>query len=208
MTEMKQRSWKGKFFVLLASVAVPAVLLAGCSSEKAEAFQMAFCAPYVATEAVEAYGETVKADLPELTVEGTEPLFTAMTMGDSEADPMAAMAGMTKFSAMAAAGELDVVVSDLKNAARNARGESFLDVSSFLTEEELERYAGRLLSFDMVDDQGNPTGEKTTVCGIDVSDNETLSALAGGDECGVFVVANTSHLEESAALVRYLLENS
>ena len=207
MTKSKRKSWKGKFLVLLTA-AVPAALLAGCGSEKAAVFQMAFCAPYVEAEAVETYGETVKADLPELTVEGTEPLFTAMTMGDSKADPMTAMAGMTKFSAMVAAGELDVVVSDLDNAARNARGESFLDVSSFLTEEELERYAERLLSFDMVDDEGNPTGEKTAVCGIDVSDNETLSALAGGGECGVFVVANTSHLEESSALVRYLLENS
>ena len=207
MTKSKRKSWKGKFLVLLTA-AVPAALLARCGSEKAAAFQMAFCATYVEAEAVETYGETVKADLPELTVEGTEPLFTAMTMGDSEADPMTAMAGMTKFSAMVAAGELDVVVSDLDNAARNARGESFLDVSSFLTEEELDRYAERLLSFDMVDDEGNPTGEKTAVCGIDVSDNETLSVLAGGGECGVFVVANTSHLEESSALVRYLLENS
>lgn len=63
------------------------------------------------------------------------------------------------------------------------------------------------ISFDMVDDEGNPTGEKTAVCGLDLSDNETISSLVGQD-CGVFVVANTTHLDQAAELVRYLLKNS
>ena len=184
-----------------------AVLMTGCGSESVEGFQTVFCATYVDEDSVASYGETVSAALPELTVDGEEPLFTAMSMGDSDEDPMGTMAGMTRFTAMLSNGELDVVVSDLENAARNARGEVFLDVSSYLTEEEQEEYADRLLSFDMLDDSGNPTGEKTAVCGIDVSDNETLSALAGGGECGVFIVANTDHLEQATALVRYFLES-
>lgn len=51
-------------------------------------------------------------------------------------------------------------------------------------------------------------GKKPLSAGLMFRITETLSALAGGGECGVFVVANTSHLEESSALVRYLLENS
>lgn len=193
--------------VAAVAVLTSAVLLGGCGSEEAAGFQTAFCATYVDSEAVETYGESLKTDLPELTIDGVEPSFIGMSMGDSESDPMETMAGMTKFTAMIAGGELDVVISDMENAARNARGEAFLDVSSYLTEEEMEKYEDKLLSFDMVDDEGNPTGEKTAVCGLDLSGNENISSLVGED-CGVFVAANTSHVDQAAALVRYLLENS
>lgn len=193
----------------IAAIAIltSATLLGGCGSEEATGFQTAFCATYVDEDAVETCGERIKTDLPELTIDGVEPSFVGMNMGDSESDPMGTMAGMTKFTAMVSGGELDVVISDLENAARNARGEAFLDVSSYLTDEELEEYEDKLLSFDMVDDEGNPTGEKTAVCGLDLSDNETISSLVGQD-CGVFVVANTTHLDQAAELVRYLLKNS
>lgn len=173
---------------------LPAVLLTACGSgteTSDDTFQVMFSAPYVDEEQVAAYGEKLSAE-KEKTIE-----YQAYPIGTEEIDPMAYGASVMKISAMVAAGELDVMVCDLDNAARNARGEMYYDLTSIFTEDELAEYSDRLVSFDMVDEEGNPTGEKTPICGIDVSNNENLKNMMGENSYGVFIVGNTGDLELS-----------
>lgn len=200
----------------LPALLMTAVLLGtlvGCSAstdtasgDAAGAFQMALCGLYLDQDAVGDYGEALKVEMPSLTVDGQEPQFTALIMGETENDPesgvindpMLGATGMMKFSAMIAAGELDVVVSDLDNAARSARSDSFIPLDEILSAEEITALEGKLLSFEHMETDGyttTPTGEYTPICGIDITGNEALKAIYGDQQIGVFIVANTDNPE-------------
>lgn len=167
---------------LLAAVLLLA--LSGCG-KKADPFQVLFAAPYVSEELVAAYGETLTQEVK----------YSPFSIGSEDVDPMAYGASAMAMSAMFAAGEVDVLVCDLEEAARYARSGYFFDPAEIFTEEELEPYKESLLSFEMVDEYGAPTGEQTGPCGLDLSGREDLLFVMGTERCGAFIVVNTEDLE-------------
>jgi hypothetical protein len=184
------------------------VCLSGCSSKEKEPppFQIVFTSFYINESAVSEYGASLVNDIPELSIDGKAPLFTPMIMGEARnnlesgtvGDPMMAMAGIMRLTTLVASGEIDIIISDLDNAARNARGGLFLPLSDVCTADDLAALNDRLLSFDLLSNDGyepTPTGEKTPICGINITGNERIRRIFGDQEIGVFIVANTKNLE-------------
>lgn len=120
-----------------------------------------------------------------------------MSLGSSDLDPTAYAAGSVKVSAMVASGEIDVMICDLENAAKYARSETYLPLEDFLSPEEPAGYEERLLSFDLVDDEGNPTGEQTPAYGISMNGSEAFDSLYGDTDYGIFLIGNADPAELS-----------
>ncbi|MCL2832130.1 MAG: hypothetical protein FWD78_03075 [Treponema sp.] len=205
---------KNGFALLIAGVLVFTFL--GCSSggNKTSPFQIAFCSLYVNESAVSDYGAALLNSIPDLSIDGKAPLFTPMIMGESQNDnqlsndPMANMASIMKAAAVVSTGDLDVMIADMDNGARNARSGMFMNVSDLFPGEDLSALGTRLLSFDILNTdsyQPVPTGEKTPVCGISITGNDQMKKIFGDQEIGVFVVANTKNLELAQKVVRSLL---
>ena len=197
-----------------------ALSLFGCSSgeRKAAPFQVVFTAARVNESAVSEFAASMLNEIPELTIDGNAPLFTPMVVAETQnntegaitADPMMAMAGIMRQAAMVSTNDIDVFISDMNNAARNARGDMFLPLGEIFTDAELAAMSGRLLSFDLVSADGyeaTPTGAKTPICGIDITDNETMRRIFGGQEVGVFIVANTKNYELAKKVMTSLISN-
>lgn len=90
-------------------------------------------------------------------------------------------------SVMFSAGEVNLLVCDLENAARYARSDLFYDLTEVLSQEELAEYSDRLITFEMVDEEGNPLGEQTPPYGMDLSNSDSVKRILGGDPCGIFI---------------------
>ena len=191
--------------------------LFGCSSNnRTSAFQIAFCSLQINERAVTEYGTFLQNEIPELTIDGTAPVFTSIIMGevvnDFESgifsDPMMGIGGMMRMTAITATSDIDVMISDMANAARYAVSGMFLPLSAVFTNDDLEALENRLLSFDIVSMDGIetiPTGERTPVCGINISGNERIRNIFGNQEIGVFIVANTKRPEIAKKVVMSLL---
>ena len=54
----------------------------------------------------------------------------------------------------------------------------------------MEKYQDRLLTFEVVDEEGNLTGEYTPACGIFITGQEAFDKIYGEQEYGVFLVSN------------------
>lgn len=171
--------------------------LSSCGSdESSDALQILAEAPYVDTEQLNNYAESFSASSEALTTAGKTAEFTDLSVGSSDSDPTLYGTSTMKVSAMIAAGEVDIMICSLDEAARNARGEYYYDLEELFTPEELAQIPEEnLLSFDMVDDEGNATGEKTAVCGVQISGNEALDNAMAGTDYGVFIISNTENLD-------------
>jgi len=213
----------GRRFALILICFLVLICVSGCSSgsKKASSFQMAFCAAHVDERAVTSFGTSMTSRMPELTIDGKAPQFLSMMMGGqarSEAlpglgasDPMLIMGGIVRISSMVAAGELDVMVADMENAARDARGSIFMPLKDIFTEAELADISltRELLSFELVDTASEipaPTGEMTPLCGIEVSGNDQIRAIFGNQKVGVFIIANTKNPDLAKAVMISLVK--
>ncbi|MDR0312694.1 MAG: hypothetical protein LBI14_03780 [Treponema sp.] len=194
------------------------ICLFGCSSKEKGPlpFQIVFTSLYINESAVSEYGAILLNDIPELSIDGKAPLFTSMIMGETSnnpesgnfADPMMAMGSIMRLTTLIANGDIDIIISDLDNAARNARGGLFLSLSDVCTDDDLAALGDRLLSFDILRNDGyepTPTGEKTPICGINITGNERIRRIFGNQEIGVFIVANTKNLELARRVMVSLL---
>ena len=200
--------------VLLAACA--ALCLFGCSSNnRASAFQIVFAAASLNENAVAEFGTSITGGIPELTIEGRAPVFSSMMIGDTRnemgmmtSDPMMAMGGIMRQAAMATTGELDVMIADMENGARNARSGMFMPLNEIFTAAELAALSERLLSFDILSTGGiepAPTGERTADYGISITGNESMRRIFGNQEIGVFIIGNTKHPELAKKVVNSLL---
>lgn len=184
-----------KCFALFLAGVVCAASLTSCGSDETTALQVVVGISYVDSTALDTAEQSFLSAHPEW-AEGEKAVdFTDMSFGTEATDPAAYGAGIMKISAMVAANEIDVMICNLEDAARNARSEMFSTLDEVFTEEELEPFADRLLTFDQVDDDGNPTGEQTPVCGISLTGTELFSDVYGDTEYGIFIVANTQNLD-------------
>ena len=206
----------GKIVVAFALL-IALLFACGCSGgSRKTAFQVAFCSLYINESAVTEYSAAAAKNIPELTIDGTAPVFTTMIMGEAENniesgvlnDPMMGMAGMMKMAAVASTGDLDIFIGDMDNGARQARGGMFLALSDVYSAAELSSFGDKLLSFDIlkVDAYNStPTGEKTPVCGINITGNAQMTKIFGSQEIGVFIMASTKHKDIARKLIGSLL---
>ena len=218
MNRKRRRKWCLPIAVTIVITSCLGLCLLGCFSNNNEntPFQIAFTSLYVNENALSDFGAYLLEEIPELNINGKPPLFTPMIMGevrnDIESgilnDPMMGIGGMMRITASVAAGEIDMVISDLENAARNARGGLFLPLDEIFTDGELAAFDDRLLSFDLLNTDGyeaTPTGEKTPLCGIAITSNEELRNIFANQEIGVFVIANTKNIELVRKVITALL---
>ena len=115
------------------------------------------------------------------------------------------MAGMMKLTMALAAQEVDVIIADELNAARNARSDSFYALSDLLTADEIAALGDRALSYELLDDEGNPSGEMSPACGVDVTGDSALVHVVGNAQVGAFVAGNAPNLENAKDLMRALI---
>lgn len=188
-----------RWIVVFAMVAC-ALCLTACSSQEsgAESLQLLVGSTYVPEETLDACTEEVLAAHPSWE-EGEYPVeIFSMDFGSPETDIYAG-ANIAKFSAMVAAKEVDLMICDTENAARFARSEMFVPVEEILTEEELNQYGERLLTFPMVDEEGNPTGEETPAYGVAV-DGGPWDPIYGDQEYGVFLISNAEPMDKASEM--------
>lgn len=119
-------------------------------------------------------------------------------------DPSVQMAGMMKLTAAIAAKEVDLIIADDTNAARNARSEAFYELSDILTADEISALGDKALSYDMLDDEGNASGEKTPVYGVDITGDEVITPAMGSSSAGAFVTGNAANLENAKTVLKAL----
>jgi hypothetical protein len=194
---------KKKIMLAAAAVAMSGLLLGSCGSGDSEEtpVRLSVCNGYVGEEALSSYEAKLQSTYDwadEIELEG-------ISLGSEDLDGLSYGTAIMQLSARAAGKELDVMICGSKDAARNARNETFSALDEFFTEEELAQFEGRLLSYDEVDDSGNPTGEQTAVCGVRLED-EALDAIYGSDEYGVFIVCSTTHPDEAKEIFLSLAE--
>lgn len=183
--------------VLLSAVMLASAFgLSSCGGEESAALQILAESSYVDTEQLDAYAETFSAGSDALAAAGKTAEFTGLSVGTEDGDPTVYAASTMKADAMIAANEVDMMLCSLDEAARNARGEYYYNLEELFTPEELAQIPEEdLLSFDLVDEESNPTGEKTPVCGVKISGNEALDSAIPGEEYGLFIVGNTDDLD-------------
>lgn len=183
--------------VLLSAVMLASAFgLSSCGGEESNTLQILAESSYVDTEQLDAYAETFSAGSDALAAAGKTAEFTGLSVGTEDGDPTVYAASTMKAGAMIAANEVDMMLCSLDEAARNARGEYYYNLEELFTPEELAQIPEEdLLSFDLVDEEGNPTGEKMPVCGVKISGNEALDSAIPGEEYGLFIVGNTDDLD-------------
>ena len=196
----------------LIVIILSVILILSCGGgSRSQEFQVVFVALQMDTDAIDRFGNTISSSIPELTINGRSPLFTAMRMGTAieRGDPQMAMGSAMRFSAMLASGEVDLVIVNMQNAMNMAQGSAFLPLEAIFTESELSALEGRLLDFDILRpnemDVQVPTGERTGYLGIDITGNEQMTAIFGGQQIGVFVITNTANRDLAIHLMRSLI---
>ena len=182
--------------LLAALLCIPTALTACGGGSDSSTLQIAAVGTVVDDEQLQSYAGSFTASSAALSAAGAEAEFTAYTVGSSDSDPAMYGTAVMKVTAAVSAHEIDLMICSLDEAARNARAGYYTSLSDAFTEEELAQFAEEdLLSFDMVDDDGNPTGEQTAVCGVRLSGSEALDNAMLGEEYGLFLVAGSEKEE-------------
>jgi len=184
----------------LLAVVMGITMFASCGGsneiEPTPSLKLTVCSNYVSEETLAPFTESVFAAYPDWQTAEVPVEIEPMAMGDEKADGMAYGAAVMQISAMAMTGELDVMITGGLNAAREARSETFYTLEEIFTEEEIAAFGDRLLSYEVVDTDGNPTGEMTPAVGVKL-DSEYLDSFFGDDDYGVFIVCTTTHPTEA-----------
>lgn len=182
------RNHQKSICLILLLLLLPAMLLTGCGKRE-DPFQIVLASGFVGDPFVGPYVEKLGVD--------SEITYRGFSFGEEGVDGTFFGASVMSMTAVMVAGEIDVLVCDLENAARYARNDMFLDLTEVFTEAELAGYEDKLVDFDMLDEYAQPTGEKTVRCGLNISGNEELTYILNSDAYAVFIVANTADLELS-----------
>ncbi|MGI6172520.1 MAG: hypothetical protein ACOYI8_01320 [Christensenellales bacterium] len=166
------------------------------SASTAKTFNVYVCAEYVNDDANSAVSAKIKEYL------GSDMEVSIIGVSTASEDPSMHMASLLRVSMGVAAGEIDVVIADESNASYNARSDMFCALSEMLSEEQIAALGDKALQYEMVDEEGNPTGEKTAVCGIDITgsgiaDNSVVSET----DLAMLAVGNAPNMEACKTLM-------
>ena len=145
------------------------------SADKTDKLNVYLIATYVDENGLDSLKSFISDTLGDDVTIHYDTTFT----GDGS-DPSVQMAGMMKLTAAIAAKEVDLIIADDTNAARNARSEAFYD------------------------DEGNASGEKTPVCGVDITGDEVITPAMSSSSAGAFVAGNAANLENAKTVLKAL----
>ncbi len=207
-----------KLLSLLTASILSATLLVGCTAEPDYGLKITAIAESVSYEKGQEYAETLTVGPESQPVRVTTELMTVpvdeedMTTEDyddvtqASAEMMGA-AGLMKVSAQIAGEDVDIIISDYENAQRLSNSESFLPLDEVFTPEELAEIDESLyVSYEQVDDEGNPTGEMLEPTGIDVTHIPEFSTFLGAEQIVCHVVANAINIDASKEYILSLLD--
>lgn len=194
-----------RFAAVMTAAILSLTSLSGCSGEssKQSSPNIVVSASYVNDAEADNLKQQINEALPDKGIE-----VTTISVGDPNKDPASAMAGIMKLTTIFAGKEADILIADYDTAQRNAGNEVFYPLTDLFTEEELEPFQDKMISFEPTDDEGKPTGEKFENCGIDVSDRTELAGMCvGADSVGVYVISNSQNLDTAKEIFRQLVFN-
>ena len=169
------------------------------SADKTDKLNVYLIAAYVDENGL----DSLKSFISDTLGDGVTVNYDTTFTGDGS-DPSVQMAGMMKLTAAIAAKEVDLIIADDTNAARNARSEAFYELSDILTADEISALGDKALSYDMLDDEGNASGEKTTVYGVDITGDEIITTAMSSTSAGAFVAGNAANLENAKTVLKAL----
>lgn len=201
---MKKRHISTSLALVLLLLLCP-LLLTGCGSEEASAIQVVVGNTYVDEDHLATVFQQILAEDPSWQREDLPVELSAFSFGAQEIDAGMFGANVMKVSAMIASGEMDILICDAENAARYARSETFVPVDQIIPEDELDGYQERLLSFELLDEDGTPTGSYTPACGISLNGDPRLDAFYPEQEYGIFLVGNAEPMETAEQLFMDIL---
>jgi hypothetical protein len=183
--------------------------LIGCSSKSKEAeavsLYVGVAATYTSEDKVAGLAAYLNSGLPAYSDATNRISVTGISTGDSEADPMTVMAGSTRLATMLVSGEIELWICDAANAKRYAEnGASYISLDTLFTEAELNSFAGTLIGIPITDSEGNPTGETSAICGIDLSRNAVVTEMTGIKGPQMFIMDSSSNVDAAKATFAYL----
>ena len=137
-----------------------ALLMTGCSSGGGEtaksSVKIAVTIPFAVEGAENELKAMLEKGLPELNTEAEKMLVQVLSTGDTKADPMSAMAGMTKITTMFLGKEIEIMICDADNAQRHGEGGSaYMPLDKLFTAEEQAELGITALTVAAVDTEGN-----------------------------------------------------
>lgn len=134
--------------------------------------------------------------------EKDEILIDTSTVLDAEDTSQYSMASQMKFTAVAAAGDIDVAVFDAEQYEKYRDGYGLEDLSNVLSEEQLSRWEDAL-----VYGKDEETGEEIPVA-LDVQKVSLIEKydVYNGEKAYAAVMANSSHTDMSAKFLEYLMQ--
>ena len=169
------------------------------SADKTDKLNVYLIATYVDENGL----DSLKSFISDTLGDGVTVNYDTTFTGDGS-DPSVQMAGMMKLTAAIAAKEVDLIIADDTNAARNARSEAFYELSDILTADEISALGDKALSYEMLDDEGSASGEKTPVYGVDITGDEVITPAMSSSSAGVFVAGNAANLENAKTVLKAL----
>ena len=131
-----------------------------------------------------------------------EILIDTSTVLDAEDTSQYSMASQMKFTAVAAAGDIDVAVFDTEQYEKYRDGYGLEDLSKILSEEQLSKWKDSL-----VYGTDEETGKEIPVA-LDVQKASLMeqSKAYNGEKVYAVVMANSSHTDMSAKFLEYLMQ--
>lgn len=197
---------------VISLILVTILMLTGCSSggETAKSsVKIAVTIPFVVEGAENELKAMLEKGLPELNTEEEKMLVQVLSTGDTKADPMSAMAGMTKITTMFLAKEIEIMICDADNAQRHGEnGSAYMPLDKLFTAEEQAELGIEALTVAVADDAGNPTGERSAAVGISLADCEGVTNIFKMSDLGLYVIdmpEAEANIENIRTAIRYIL---
>lgn len=198
-----------KNLTMIALLLMVLLLLTGCSAKEEKAAPSLYVNVidnYVFDEAREELEKELIAALPALNTADAPLSVVAISSGDTEQDPMGAMAGITQIAGLMASGEMELILADGENARRHGdNGSTYMPLDELFTQEEQAALGIRPLSIPLSDEDGNLTGEMSASCGIDLSGCTRLTEMLHTNDVGAYVVVNSEHVDNAKQVIQHLL---
>ncbi len=198
---------------LTALVLAVILMLTGCSSGDTSAanasVKIIVAVPYVLEGAGDEFKAQLEQGLPGLNTEEKKLSVQWFNTGDTKADPMSAMAGMTKITTMLIGKEIEIMICDADNAQRHGEGGStYMPLDTLFTAEEQAELGIVPLTVSKVDADGNATGEQSEPIGISLEECEGVKNIFKMKDMGLYVIGTPeteANIENIRTAIRYIL---